>query len=126
MSSDEEIQRELIASAHETKATIHPGRDKTFQLLRPKYYWPGMYAMVERYCQNCHTCYRNKRHKDRTPGLLQSLPVPDRPWQHITMDFKSIPKAKLGFNKVLVVMCRLAKNPITIPCYKSALARDLA
>jgi hypothetical protein len=42
------------------------------------------------------------------------------------MDFKNIPKDKGGFNAILVFVDRLRKRPISILCYKTSTARELA
>ena len=42
------------------------------------------------------------------------------------MDFKSFPKDKLGYDAIVVFVCRLSKRPISVPCYSIATARDLA
>ncbi len=42
------------------------------------------------------------------------------------MDFKDFPKAKNSMNIVVVFINRLSKRPISIPCYKTCTARDLA
>ncbi|OQE27207.1 hypothetical protein PENNAL_c0986G00585, partial [Penicillium nalgiovense] len=41
---------------------------------------------------------------DRTPGLLHPLPIPERPWQHIAMDFRSFPRDRYGYDAVYVVV----------------------
>ncbi len=81
---------------------------------------------VERYVRNCHACRRAHVPRDKTPGLLHPLPIPNRPWQHISIDFKSFPPDKKGFDSILVIVDRLGKRPISILCYKTATARDLA
>jgi len=42
------------------------------------------------------------------------------------VDFKDFPKAKNGMNTVVVFIDRLGKRLISIPCYKTCMARDLA
>ena len=42
------------------------------------------------------------------------------------MDFKSFPKDKDGFDSILVIVDRLSKQLVSIPCYKIATAKDLA
>ena len=42
------------------------------------------------------------------------------------MDFKSFPLDKKGFNTVLVIVDRLTKQAISIPCFKTITAEDLA
>ena len=42
------------------------------------------------------------------------------------MDFMTFPKDRQGFDAVFVVVDRLSKRPISIPCYKTIDARGLA
>jgi len=42
------------------------------------------------------------------------------------MDFKSMPKDKAGYDEVFVVIDRLSKQAISIPCYKTVTAEDMA
>lgn len=46
--------------------------------------------------------------------------------QHLTMDFKSFPKDRNGYDQILVIIDRLSKQAITIPCHKTIDARGLA
>lgn len=120
------LRTELIREAHDHLTTAHPGRDKTYQLLRAKYYWRGMISDIQRYIRNCHPCRRAHVPRDKTPGMLHPLPIPDHPWQHLTMDYKSMPEDEYGFDNIFVVMCRLSKESITIPCHRTDTAEDLA
>src|SRR5208282_1753950 len=43
-----------------------------------------------------------------------------------TMDFCSFPRDKSGYDNVFVVVDRLSKQAISIPCYKTATAKDMA
>ena len=85
-----------------------------------------MTSDIEQYIRNCHTCRRTHVPRDKTPGLLHPLPIPSRPWQHISMDFKSFPPSKRGFDSILVVVDRLGKRPVSVPYYKTTTARELA
>ena len=77
---DQNLRTDLIREAHTQVSTAHPGQDKTYQLLRPRYYWRGMKSSIDRYVRNCHECRRATPPRDKTPGLLQPLPVLDRSW----------------------------------------------
>ena len=123
---DQNLTTELIKEAHTQVSTAHPGRDKTYYLLRPRYYWKNMLSDVERYIRNCNVCRRNHVPRDKTPGLLHPLPVPQRPWQHLTMDFKSAPRDQKGYDNIFVVMDRLTKQSISLPCQKEVTAEDMA
>ena len=64
--------------------------------------------------------------RDKKPGLLHPLPVPDRPWQHVSMDFKKCPESKKGHNMVVIFMDRLGKRPVTIPVRDTIMTCELA
>jgi hypothetical protein len=41
------------------------------------------------------------------------------------MDFKLMPKDKAGYNTVYIVVHRLSKQAILVPCYKIVTAEDI-
>jgi len=106
---NDDLKVRLVDEAHKQPSTAHPGKAKTMDLIKARYYWPKMDEYVDRYVRNCHI-----HQKDLPPGLLNPFPIPDRPWQHISMDFRSFPKSKNIFDNVLVVVDRLTKN--RYPC----------
>ncbi|KAL0336611.1 UNVERIFIED_CONTAM: hypothetical protein Sradi_4873000 [Sesamum radiatum] len=63
-------------------------------LLAHRYYWPRMEEDVEAYVRTCLVCQLDKVERKKEAGLLQPLPIPEVPWQSISMDFIS------GFPKV--------------------------
>jgi hypothetical protein len=85
-----------------------------------------MKAEVERYVQNCHPCRQATVPRDKTPGYLHLLPVPDFPWQHLTMDYKSMPRDKHSFDTVFVIIDQLSKQAISIPYHKTVTTEDIA
>src|SRR5436190_14437980 len=63
---------------------------------------------------------------DKTPGLLKPLPIPERPWKHILMDFHELPKDCGGYDTVMILVDHFGKRPISIPCYKTITAKEAA
>ena len=66
------------------------------------------------YVANCRICRRTMVPRDKTPGLLKPLSVPDRPWQYMAADFKNFPRDSKGYDAVYVVIDRLTKRIIII------------
>lgn len=113
------VRTRLIAEAHNQVSMAHPGKTKTRKLLQDRYYWKGMTQDIDQYIRNCNDCRRAHIPRDKTPGLLKPLPIPYRPWQHISMDFHEVPKDSEGHDMVLVIVDRFAKRPFSIPCRKT-------
>ena len=116
----------LIREIHDSVSTAHPGVGKTYLLMAKQYYWPRMQETIAQYVRNCHACKRSAVPRDRVPGLLHPLPIPTRAWQHVTMDYCSFNKDKHGYDNVLVIIDRLTKQAISIPCHKTIDARAQA
>lgn len=116
----------LIKEVHNQPSAAHPGIKKMTQILQQRFWWPKMAKAIEQYVSNCHECRRAKIPRDKTPGLLHPLTVPDHVWQHTVMDFKYMPVDEEGFDAALVFMDRLGKRPISIPCKRTCTARELA
>ena len=116
----------LIQEAHAQPSSAHPGGTKTYQLLSPKYYWRGMESDCRRYVRNCIACQYAHSHQTKKQGFLHPLPIPAYPMQHICMDFKEFPKDKHGYDCLFVIIDRLGKDSISIPCHKTIDSRGMA
>ena len=117
----------LIAEAHNPPTSGHLGRDKTVARLKRLYYWPAMDKAVDYFVRTCHSCQQNKPMNRKTQGLTQPLPIPDCPWQGISMDFiTQLPRSKDGFDALFVVVDRLTKMMHLTPTHTTATAEDTA
>ena len=123
---DQNLHTRLITEAHAQLSTAHPGKNKTRKIIGDRYYWPRMTDDIDRYVRNCNDCRRSTIPRDKTPGLLKPLPIPERPWQHISMVFHTVPKDHQGYDTVMLLIDRLGKRPISIPCRKTIDAKEAA
>jgi len=81
---------------------------------------------VDRFVRNCNICRRTKAIHHAPYGVLRPLSVPDRPWQHISVDFVTgLPPSK-RFDAICVVVDRLTKQRHLIPCKTTITAEELA
>ena len=81
---------------------------------------------VDRYLKNCHTCQRSCTGCHAPFGTLRLLPIPNRAWEDISIDFVVGLPWSDGFNAVLVVVCHLTKMRHFIYCRGIISAQDLA
>lgn len=108
----EPLRTGLIQNTHDSFLTGHPGRDATIALLSRSYFWPGLYRMVRRFVRNCDVCGRKTVWRHRKKGLLKPLPVPERLWSELSIDFMiNLPQENASDPSYLMVITdRLGKG----------------
>lgn len=125
VSAKNDLRTRIIEDLHTRILTCHPGRNKTRRLLCKKYWWPNMNGDIDVYVDNC-SCKSSKIPRDKTPGLLRPLPLPLRPWHHVVVDFKYMPKAKDGSDNTFNIIDKLSKETWSTACKRSVTAKDAA
>ena len=72
---------------------------------------------IIKYISTCDTCQRTKTLNQKPAGLLQPLPLPEKPWQQITMDLiPALPENKNGYDCIITFVDRLTKMATFTPC----------
>ena len=59
-------------------------------------------------------------------GLLKQLPIPERPWNSISMDFIEKLPPSSGYTSILVIVDRLSKQSLFIPTHDTITSPQLA
>ena len=96
-----EIKRQVLKEAHNTKFTMHPGGMKMHQNLKEMFWWLGMKKEISEFVSQCLPCQQVEAEHQRPTGLLQSLPIPEWKWEHITRDFVvGLPNSPRGYNVI--------------------------
>jgi hypothetical protein len=116
----------LLKEKHSGGLARHFSHDKMFSQLRNLYYWPGMRIDVIKLVNRCRICQHAKGKRQNT-RLYQPLPIPERTWDAISMDFVlGLPRTQRGFNSIFVVVDRFSKMAHFIPCQKTSDATHVA
>ncbi|XP_067230540.1 rhomboid-related protein 3 isoform X1 [Chanodichthys erythropterus] len=105
----------LLHSVHSSLGTGHPGVNETLSLLKQRFWWPNMASDVRRYVQGCRECAISKSPRHLPTGKLNPLPVPERPWSHLGVDFVTDLPESDGHTCILVVVDRFSKACRLIP-----------
>ena len=122
----DDLRLRVIRYKHDHPLAGHFGQNCTLELLRREYTWPGIWTFVKDYVRSCTSCARAKTLHHRPYGLLKQLPVPEKPWNSISMDFiEQLPQSS-GFTAILVVVDRLSKQAIFIPTHDTITSPELA
>ena len=100
----------VLKWAHSSFLACHPGVRRTLALLRRRFWWPSVRRDMEEFVVACPICARAKGNSQCPQGLLWQLPVPHRPWSHITIDFvTSLPESQ-GNTVILTIVDRFLKS----------------
>ncbi len=70
---------------------------------------------VRRFVQGCSNCAISKSPRHLLSGKLLPLPVPNRPWSHLGVDFITDLPASDGNTCILVVIDRFSKSCRLLP-----------
>lgn len=107
---------QVIKNLHDNPTSGHTGTFKTFHRVRQQYYWPKMRHDITKYVKNCHTCSQYKGEPRKGYGYMSRRPMPDKPWQVISLDLQGpFPRSSQGYTYILVVFDELSKFPMTFP-----------
>ena len=93
-----------IINNHAHNIIGHFGQFETAQYIRRYFWWPSMLHDIELYCKTCSICAMTKDVNSKLIGLLHSLPIPDRLWQSIGMDFMGPLLKSNNINYLLVII----------------------
>lgn len=69
------LRYEVLMQGHDNVTAGHLGVHKTYDKLRKRYYWYGMYRDVEHWCKSCVDCAMRKDPKHKPKAPLLPLPV---------------------------------------------------
>ncbi|GFV05812.1 retrovirus-related Pol polyprotein from transposon 17.6 [Trichonephila clavipes] len=118
------LRADILRHFHDAPTAGHLGFAKTYDRIRKRFYWPGMYRNVVRYFMHCRECQRRKSVPQRPPGRLVPIPPAIAPFHRIGIDLLGrFPKilnpqinsnvsalTKAGENKPLVDGCSLSQH----------------
>jgi transposase InsO family protein len=85
-----------------------------------------MFKDVERYVQTCPDCQVNKQPTTKPAGVAHVLPIPERPWQSVAIDFIGPITASQGYTNIMVIMDRFSGFLLCFPLKNKFSAVDVA
>ncbi|QRW17535.1 Retrovirus-related Pol polyprotein from transposon [Rhizoctonia solani] len=103
-----DLQVEILKENHDNlNQGAHAGYAKTYHQIASVYYWPKMARSIQK-------------------GFLQPLPIPQQPFEVVSMDFIMDLPLSNNYNAILVIVDKLTKYGHFIPCTTlSQLSSDL-
>ena len=120
------LRQQIMFEHHDSPTAGHPGVNRTMATIVQRFFWPGMTKDIRRYVKVCSTCQRIKSVRHKPYGLLQSLPVPDRPWQMVGLDLVTDLPVSRTYDSMVVFVDLLTKQAFITPTNKTINASGMA
>ncbi|GFX29904.1 hypothetical protein TNCV_4750321 [Trichonephila clavipes] len=96
------LRADILRHFHDAPTAGHLGFAKTYDRIRKRFYWPGMYRNVVRYVMHCRECQRRNSVPQRPPGRLVPILSAIAPFHRIGIDLLGrFPKSAHG-NKWII------------------------
>ncbi|UYV77130.1 hypothetical protein LAZ67_14003398 [Cordylochernes scorpioides] len=109
-----QIRHEILKDVHDTPMAGHLGFAKTYDRVRKRFYWPGLYRAVSKYLAHCKECQQRKGLPQKLHGLLVPIPPTTSPFQKIGIDYLGrFPISHTGNRWIIVATDHLTRFAIT-------------
>ena len=99
-------------------------KDRTLQ----RYYWPGVFSDIAKYCHSCEVCQRDNSRRQGKVTMV-SMPLISCPFEQIAMDLIGpLPRSKRGNKYMLTIVDYATRYPeaVALPSTEaSRIAREL-
>jgi hypothetical protein len=103
------LKKTLLEEFHSSTIGGHSGIHRTFGRLQENVFWYGMRKDVTQFVKSCSVCQQTKPANHSPYGLLQPLPIPDKVWEDVSLDFIVGLPSFQTHTVILVVVDRLSK-----------------
>ena len=102
---------EVLASMHDDVSAGRLGVAKTYDKIRQRYFWEGMYKDITHWIETCKDCASKKSPKRNATAPMQSIPV-EGPFDRVCVDVLGpLPTSDNGNCYVVVFTDSLTKWP---------------
>jgi len=96
------LRQDVMTEIHEGTGG-HFGTDTTYDALRQRFYWFGMWADVNRFVRSCRVCAERRKPGGVPQGFAAKQPRMGEPYFAVGMDCLKMPVTKRGNCEVFVV-----------------------
>ena len=77
--------------------------DKTYDLLRTRFYWPSMYQCTKSFIESCETCQKTQCDTNPPKAPLVPMFIPTAPMEFVALDIAHMPVDPQGYRYFLLI-----------------------
>jgi hypothetical protein len=118
------LRPRVLQEYHNGELGGHMGALKTMEAIGQKMTWPGIRTDVLKYTKSCFSCQCAKHSNQKSPALMHSLQIPNRPWSCIGIKFMVKLLLSDGFDSILVIVDHFLKGIHLIAALESWMAEE--
>lgn len=108
------LRKDILQYFHDSLTAGHLGFARTYDRIRKRFYWPGLYRTVRRYVMHCRDCQRRKAVPQKPPGHLVPIPPAPAPFYQVGIDLLGrFPKSSSGNKWIIVCTDYLTRYAVT-------------
>ena len=104
------LRYEILVNAHDYVTSGHMGITRTYEKMRDRYYWKGLYADVEHWCKSCQDCAMRKPPRNRRQIPLLPIPV-ESAFSRVAIDVLGPLRPTKAGNRYIVVFSDYTRYP---------------
>ena len=109
------LQKRAIEAIHNDSSGNHPGPDRTCWAAHRRFFWRNMDRHLRNHAATCESCLRFKGNPHPQVSIRR-YPIPDRPWQSVSIDLIGrLPATAKGNKFVLVCVDFLTRYTAAAP-----------
>ena len=111
----ETLAETIISQYHDSLLSNHQGTVRTYLTMRRHFYVPNMFERISNYVKACLRCQQFRSKPDKTRPFHARVPDSYRPFDRISLDFKSMPASVTGFKHLMVVCDEITRFVVCVP-----------
>ena len=124
-------EQQCIRDYYNGEVNGYPSIARTLDRLQRNFLFTAMRSKVIDYVKKCDSCQKNKSLRHAKYSNLQMIPLPQQPWDEVTMDFitdllrSKDPVTGVFSDAILVIVNKLTKYTHFVPYTKTITAEQL-
>ncbi|KAJ8038848.1 hypothetical protein HOLleu_16398 [Holothuria leucospilota] len=111
----ESLSETIISRYHDNLLCNHQGVVRTYVTVRRNFYMPNMFDTISKYVKSCLRCQQFRDKPDSLRPYHMRVPDTYRPFDRVSLDFKSMPTSPTGFKHLMVACCEITRFIICAP-----------
>ncbi|MBW0495200.1 hypothetical protein O181_034915 [Austropuccinia psidii MF-1] len=125
---DKSLTNLVLKECHDIPFSGHLSEDRTQEKIKTCIWWPMWQKDVAEYFKTCDRCQKANKFMGKRLGNMIKIKEPSRHWEIVHIDWVAglPPGGDRSYNAFLVIVDRLSKTPIFLPCHRDDTAIDTA